>query len=1213
MILETITYENTHTIQELMEKSVAAYSQRDILRYEREDVIHHVTYEQFNNMSHKIGQYLNEKRSVLGRPLHVGIIGEGSVNYIVALMGAMGSGNVAVPLDHQLSLANLADSLNRADVDILFYDWTHEPLVRDVKAMCPRVTEYFSMQQVQGSPDIEDILNDSRYDGQSWSLNEPCTAPAADDLAMILFTSGTTGKSKGVMLSHHNLVGNALSQSPIENDEFDEIVSVLILPMHHVFCINVDVLAMLYRGGTTCINGKIQLLGKHLHMFEPTVLHIVPMIPKVLYNKIKSIVSTNPGLTDKDALRLVYGRRLGRIICGGGGLPESLAQKYLDMGIRIGQGYGMSECSPVISEPDYEHPEKVSSAGRILDHIEVRVSEQNEIQVRSPFVMKGYYRDPELTQAAFTEDGWLKTGDVGYVDDEGFIYLTGRLKNLIVLSNGENVAPEELEADFGTEPLIRDILVFDEDDMIKCEVHPDYLYAESVGIEDVLGEVQEIVSRHNARFPSFKRIMRTSIRKAPFQKTTSNKIIRSAFFAERTTIQRSAQEITLPENESKKQIYDICVGVLGHKEFGFDTNLYSVGLDSFGSILLLTDLKDRLDFPLTLPELMDHPTVDQLAALMEKTDAAPVPAHQVQDKYPLSSMQTGFVYRMRGNTTANLPYFFKLHNSVDLDRLEDALKELFRIHPILHDRVFKGRDGRYYNHRDDSRQVQIERMFPSAEEWEEKKARLLRPFSYTADETLYHIGLYQTPAGKYLFFDLSHVIGDGESIRILFDDLSQLYLKSPVRKSDYTFYEYILDEQSQIETGAQKQDIALHLKKTQSYEISRSVLAKKDSYDLSTAHNASIRGGFMRIDKESLHGFCAQHGVSENALFLSAFSYTVRLFADLDDVVITSIHNGRTDSRWLRMVGACYVRYLYRSTRVPHQTVEEMLRESADQILQTMKCHTSVLQADEMFVQYQGDLLRIPQIGGEKVEPIRLQLDSLPFHLSIYSSKSGYSYELRYWENRFDREMLKVFLTALEDVLSAIPVESSVRKLKDYLSVSLFPKHLSMEAASFHAALGQKVVDTPDEHTQIKPYILDSSGKKKPYGAWGELYVLNQSVKGNGKAIQSLYTPGVLHDTGIVARITPEKKVEALYQAGRTIKLERPLGQYYVNLFELEQSLKAYPGVEDAQCCVVYGEENLFQIKAVVKASEKPDVNELRQFVAKRLGADAAPDMITFE
>ena len=478
---------------------------------------------------------------------------------------------------------------------------------------------------------------------------------------------------------------------------------------------------------------------------------------------------------------------------------------------------------------------------------------------------------------------------------------------------------------------------------------------------------------------------------------------------------------------------------------------------------------------------------------------------------------------------------------------------------------------------------------------------------YEIEDVIY--GLYQTPIGKYLFFDISHVIGDGETIRILFDDLNRLYLKSPVRKSDYTFYEYILDEQSRIESGAQKQDVADIMNRMEGYEIRRSILAKKDSYDLSTAHNAVIRGGFMRVDKKSLQDFCAQQGISENALFLSAFSYTVRLFADLDDVVVTSTHNGRTDSRWMRLMGAVYTRYLFRSTRVPHQTVEEMLKGNANQIMQAMKCRTSALHADEMYFQYQGDLLRIPQIGGEKAEPIRLQLDSRPFQLMLHSSKAEYSYELRFWENRFDREMLQVFLTVMEDIIIAIPKETSARKLQDYLSVSLFPKHLSMDAASFNAALGQRIVDSADEHIQIKPYVLDISGKK-PFGAWGELYVLNQRVNGNGKTIQSMYTPGILHDTGIVARITPDRKVEALYQAGRTIKMESPVGRSYVNLFEIEQTLKAVPGVEDAAASIVYGEDNLFRIKAVLTVSEPLEESAVKEFVAKTMGEDAVPAVI---
>src|SRR5699024_9834594 len=151
----------------------------------------------------------------------------------------------------------------------------------------------------------------------------------------------------------------------------------------------------------------------------------------------------------------VYGGRLYRITCGGGYLTEDLAKNYMDIGIEIGQGYGMSECSPVISAPDWNRPDKVASIGKIVNRCEVRIVD-GEIQVKSPSVMMGYYKDPENTAEAITDDGFLCTGDLGYLDDEGFLYLTGRKKNLIILSNGENVAPEQIENMFENESIVED-------------------------------------------------------------------------------------------------------------------------------------------------------------------------------------------------------------------------------------------------------------------------------------------------------------------------------------------------------------------------------------------------------------------------------------------------------------------------------------------------------------------------------------------------------------------------------------------------------------------------------------------------------------------------------------------------------------------------------------------------------------------------------------
>ncbi|MCR5774764.1 MAG: AMP-binding protein [Lachnospiraceae bacterium] len=1202
-----ITYENTRTVRELLEKSIAEHPDVAYLRYEREDdVVYDISYERFGELCRIIGSFINGYRGELGRQVKVGLFGSSSVYYIATLMGVMASGNIVVPLDCQMDLEHLADCLNRADVDILFYDWEHEPLIADLKPICPKIREYYSLQSVKKTSCLNDVLMDPRFPGTGWSCDGALDGVAPDDLVMILFTSGTTGHSKGVMLTNANLVGNVLAAKAVDDPEPRVVLNVL--PIHHAFCINTDVLHVMYCGGTLCINGPLSLLGKHLRMFEPVLIFMVPMIAKALYNKIVSLMAADPGLTERDALHQVYGKRISRIVCGGGGLPQELAEKYHGMGVRIGQGYGMSECSPVISQAECDRSDKMSSAGYLLDHVELRVADNGEIQVRSPFVMKGYYGDPELTKEAFTDDGWLHTGDIGYTDDENFVYITGRLKNLIILSNGENVAPEELESLFATEPLVKEVIVFGEDDILKCEIYPDFKYAESAGIDNVLPEAEELVKRLNKKLPLFKQIVQTGIRRTGFKKTTSKKIIRSLFFEERRSVKEKKANLKLPESEAEKKIYELCASCIGNRRFGTDTDLYTAGLDSFASIMLLTSLQDECGFSLSLTELMENPTVGKLAKMWDEKTGEGVSDHPVLETYPLTRLQMFFAYVMRGNTTANLPFFFRISDKVDPDRLEEAVRKLFTIHPILSDRIEPGADGKLENHRDDDREVYIERLKLDDAEWEKKRKSLLFPYTYTPGENLYHIGIYETEEADYFFFDVAHIIGDGMTMNILIEDLNALYMDKPVKRSGYSFYEYILDEYKREEAGLRDKDIAFFKDLLNGLGIRRSILAKMDSYDLGKAHNAVLKGKFHSLTKKDVQGFCTENGVSENVLFLTAFSYAVSLFSGTGDIPITSIHNGRTDGRWVRLAGSFFATYIFRYRRIPHETVEQLLKRNADQILHTMETHMSSQHADEMFIQYQGDLLNIPRIGGEEAEGIKIQLDSLPFHLMIYAVNEGYTYELRYWENRFDRNMLEVFMNVFEDIIKALPEETSARKLKDHLSARLYPKHFSIEADKLNASLGYDVVPSGD--TPVKAYILDEYGLKKPYGAWGELYILDQPVKGGSGTIESLYSPGTLYDTGIEARITPDWKVEALYQAGRTVMRETLGGRFFINLFELERTMESFPGIGSAEASIEYGENNLFHIKAELKCEKDIDDGALQQFVADKLGKHMIPEII---
>ena len=423
-------------------------------------------------------------------------------------------------------------------------------------------------------------------------------------------------------------------------------------------------------------------------------------------------------------------------------------------------------------------------------------------------------------------------------------------------------------------------------------------------------------------------------------------------------------------------------------------------------------------------------------------------------------------------------------------------------------------------------------------------------------------------------------------------------------------YEYIIDEYAREAAGMREQDIKSFEKLLEGFEINRSILARKDSYDLTTAHNASLEGRFEKLDIENVRRFCKKHGVSVNALFLSAFAYTVGLYASSDDVVISSIHNGRTDGRCAHIAGPLFATYVFRYKKVKNETVYQLLKRNAEQILNTMKTHMSTQRADEMFIQYQGNLLDIPQIGGEPAEPIKIPLDSLPFHLMIYSGSQGYTYELRYWDNRFDSDILKIFLAVMEDVFSAMLRETEAKRIKSRISEKFYPRYFKISSLELNEYVGCEIIKGADANDMVKPYVMDKHGRKKPYGAWGRLFILDREVKKNAKTIISTYNPGILYDTGIKARITPDNRIETLEQAGRTVLRETLQERFFIDLYKIEQTLMTYPGIKSAKACLQYGENNLFHVKAVIETSDEIDAAEVKSFVCDKLGEYMMPEII---
>lgn len=1196
-----ITRENTKTIYDLVCSAGDSHGDHVFLRYEDNDVIYEVTYRQFVADCMAVAAWAQEKSRELGHPVRVGLLGGSGHHYLAVMLGVMASGSVIIPMDVQMDADTFCDCVSRSDEDVLFYDWDFRTLAEEAGSRCPALEECISLQHGRHVACSDNILKN--YAGrQVENLAKP------EECAMILFTSGTTGRGKGVMLSHGNLIDNVFCTTDTEHPENEIYLNVL--PIHHVFCINGDVLIVIRYGSTLCLNRDMTKLAAHILLFEPTVMRMVPMMAKGLYNRIAIMSRQQPGKSLFQIKEEVLGKRLHKVVSGGGYLAPELAANYSRLGISIAQGYGMSECSPKISSPDWNCPDKVASVGKLVEGCQVRIVDE-EIQVKSPSVMMGYYKEPDKTAEAITEDGWLCTGDIGYLDEEGFLYLTGRKKNLIILSNGENVAPEQLENLFEDERLIEDILVFGEDDAICAEVYPNFKYAEAANISDIEGTVQEIIKKHNQKLPSYKRIMQCRIREVPFAKTSSKKIIRNQYFTKKKEEKEQEAQVRRPENELQEKLYTCVSNVLGHSRFGIDTELYEAGLDSMGSVLLLTDLYNDLKISITLDELMGHASILKLEAVAKEKEGQGRTDYSWRPKYPLTGVQMFFAYVMRGNTTANLPFFYRLDPRVDLRLLKRSVEQVFELHPELKDVIqFDQETGAYMNFRDDWKEVNIPIHHLTDAQWEEEKNGLLRPYTYGPGEPLYHIALYQTETEKYFFVDVAHIMGDGMTMNVLFEDINALYAGKAAVPSEYTYYEYILDEKKRDEEGGREENIRYFTEQMKDLKIRRSILTKKEHRGLDFGINAALRNRFEKINRKKLTAFCHENGVSENVVFLTAYNYCISLFSNEKDTVSTSIHSGRTDSRWNRLAGPLFRTYYFRYTENKEETVAEMLKRSGRQIMETMRCYMSNLHADEMFFQYQGDILNINTIGGYPAERQRIQLDSLPFHLQVFSDDKGYYYELRYWENRFDRQQLQVFMTAVECVAEAMMDEHFARRLKRYLPEELFPKHYFVEAGTINWEAGSRLITDVSAETMVKAYVLDENCRKKPFGGWGTLYIMDHKPADCVDQITNPYGPGVLYQTSCTARILPDGSIHMLEQGGRIIMTESLTGRHFLDLYRLEDTACQYPGVERAEAYVAYGAGNTMVLTLDVYGKNQLDTENLQKYLTERCEKPLIPAVI---
>lgn len=505
------------TIRDLLDKAEETYSSWDAFRYKvkksdesgkKAVVVESKTYHDLKNDS----QCFSSVLAALGeQKKHIAVLGTTSYEWVVAYMGIVNSGSVAVPLDAQLPVEGLCDLLNRAAVTTLVYDESKAQVAEEALKVCPGLKHVIAMSDVTA---VEGAL----YFWQQIKEQEPGFeyTPEPEELATIMFTSGTTGKSKGVMLTHRNLAENATCLD-MKMEPGTVILSVL--PIHHAYCLSMDILKGISLGCVICINDSLMRVAKNIKLFEPNMILMVPLMIETFAKKLED-VAWMPATIVRSK---VFGKQFHTICSGGAYLNPDYIGVFKKYGITILQGYGMTECAPVISTNLSWH-NKEGSVGKLMPNCEAKTVD-DELWVKGSSVMQGYYNMPEET-AETLEDGWLKTGDLGYVDEDGFVFLTGRKKNLIITANGENISPEEIENKIGEHRLVQEILVRDSEGVIEAEIFPDYEYASKKKIKDMQSTLQGIIDDYNKTAPPYKRVFKLKIRDVEFEKNTTKKIKR---------------------------------------------------------------------------------------------------------------------------------------------------------------------------------------------------------------------------------------------------------------------------------------------------------------------------------------------------------------------------------------------------------------------------------------------------------------------------------------------------------------------------------------------------------------------------------------------------------------------------------------------------------------------------------------------------------------
>ena len=544
--------EEVTNFKEMIERSAQIYKTRTAFKLKNKDgEIYSKTYEEVKNDIYALGTELIENGLTNKR---IAVIGKNSYKWAISYLASSIVG-VVVPIDKELHSDDVINFMNVAECECILGDGKNlKTITENIEKLNNKKTIFVDFEK-----SFEHYLEAGRTLLEKGNTKFEEIKINPDEMKILLFTSGTTGNAKGVCLSQKNICSNILSIYGIVKVKRSDLFF-SILPLHHTYECTIGFLLPLYSGASICYCDVLRYISKNMLEYHPSVILCVPLLLESMYKKImKSFKKSLPEKYTKDGenpidklpfiLRKIVSRKVkntlgGRLrvfIVGAAAVNPEIANTFDKLKLNSLQGYGLTECAPLVAG-NTDFFKRNDSAGLPIPTVEYKIDNPNqegvgEIIVKGPNVMLGYYNMPEETEKVL-KDGWFHTGDLGKIDENGFLYITGRCKSVIVTKNGKNIYPEEIESYLNESPLISESLVIgthkenDDETYVNAQIFPnkeaitEYLKGTVPTKEEIKKVISDVIANVNSKIPNYKHIKDFAIRDSEFEKTTTQKVKR---------------------------------------------------------------------------------------------------------------------------------------------------------------------------------------------------------------------------------------------------------------------------------------------------------------------------------------------------------------------------------------------------------------------------------------------------------------------------------------------------------------------------------------------------------------------------------------------------------------------------------------------------------------------------------------------------------------